>query len=252
MLAPYKAWQEYSEDTEALIHLTHEGFRHVSLRPQTLHLLGYTDEEIQPDRWKAGKAEGEIRAGFPTLHAHALLGLWGAFERFVEDTFTALIVAQPELLEGERFARIKLSMRAALASGEERAQAVLYEITRNTSGPKKLGVNQFEDLLDHLSLSGEVPENVKDSVFAAQQVRHVWAHRGGVADAQFVGRYPTRAQVGEKLMIDISEFSRYMHGLHMYGLVIVNRYLKEIDEPPVLKECRGYEGTWESIGLSGK
>lgn len=247
LLEPYKAWGEYSDGTEALVHLTHEGFRHVSMHPELQELLGYSDEEIVGNKRKAAIANVEIEAGFPTLHAHALLGLWGAFERLVEDIFVALIAAKPELLEGERFAKIKLPMRAALSSGEERAQAVLYEVTRNSSAPKKLGVNQFEDVLDYVSLSGVVPENVKDSVFTAQQVRHVWAHRGGTADAQFVERCPARAKVGEKLMMDMAEFSRYMHGLHMYGWIIMSRYLESLGERVIKRECVGYEGTWAMI-----
>lgn len=247
LLEPYKAWGEYSDATEALVHLTHEGFRHVSIHPELRRLLGYTDEEIEGDKRKAAIANREIEAGFPTLHAHALLGLWGAFERLVEDIFVALIATRPDMLEGERFTKVKLPMRAALSSGEERANAVLYEVTRNAAAPKKLGVNQFEDLLAYVSLSGVVPENVKDSVFVAQQVRHVWAHRGGTADAQFVERCPDRAKVGEKLMMGMAEFSRYMHGLHMYGWIIMSRHLESLGEPVIRRECTGYEGTWALI-----
>jgi hypothetical protein len=201
-------------------------------------------------QWKADVAEVEAQAGFPTLHAHALLGLWGAFERLVEDTFVALIVDQPELLESEPFAKVKLPMKAALSSGEERAQAVLYEVTRNAGADKKLGVNQFENVLKYVGMADVVPEKVSDSVFAAQQVRHVWAHRGGTADVQFVERCPKRANVGEKLMIEFEEFAHHMHGLHMYGWVIMNRHLKKIGEALVLNECHGYRGTWASIGVS--
>ncbi|WP_445278017.1 hypothetical protein, partial [Streptomyces sp. DSM 41033] len=108
-------------------------------------------------------------------------------------------------------------------------------------------MNQFEDVLAYVSLSGVVPENVKDSVFVAQQVRHVWAHRGGSADAQFVERCPGRAKIGEKLMMDIAEFSRYMHGLHMYGWIIMSRYLESLGERVIKRECIGYEGTWAMI-----
>ncbi|SIM00928.1 Uncharacterised protein [Mycobacteroides abscessus subsp. abscessus] len=247
---PFRAWIEYSEGTEDLIHLTHEGYRHVTLHPKTMEILGFSEEQIAGEKWKAARANKEVEAGFPTLHAHALLGLWGAFERFIEDVFVAAIVDAPESLEGERFAKLKLPLKVALSSGEERARGILLEISRSTGSDSKTGINQFESTLDYVGLSGVTPPNVKDAVFKAQQVRHVWAHRGGVADAQFVDRCPGRADIGDKLMMNMGEFGTYMHGLHMYGMLIINRHLANVSEPLVLSECRGYEGTWAQIGWS--
>ncbi|MBB4134066.1 hypothetical protein [Gordonia humi] len=116
LMEPYQTWLEYSEGTEALVHLTHEGYWHISRYPETLHALGYSEEETAGHRWKADTAAVEANEGFPTLHAHALLGLWGAFERLVEDTFVALIVDQPELLESEQFAKVKL-IRPGISGG---------------------------------------------------------------------------------------------------------------------------------------
>lgn len=248
MADPYRAWLDYSEGTEDLIHLTHEGYRHVSLHPQIMEAAGFSEEEVSSGKWKALRAEKEISAGFPTLHAHALLGLWGAFERFIEDVFVAAIVDAPESLEGERFAKLKLPLKVALSSGEERARGILFEISRSTGSDSKTGINQFENILNYVGISGVTPANVKDAVFKAQQVRHVWAHRGGVADAQFVDRCPGRASVGDKLMMDIGEFGTYMHGLHMYAILIVNRHLLSCGKPLALSECVGYEGTWVQIG----
>ncbi|ORB46770.1 hypothetical protein BST43_26555 [Mycobacteroides saopaulense] len=248
MADPYRSWTDYSEGTEDLIHLTHEGYRHLSFYPQIMNLAGLTEEEMSSGKWKASRADKEIEAGFPTLHAHALLGLWGAFERFIEDVFVAAIVDAPEILGGEMFAKLKLPLKVALSSGEERARGIMLEISRAAGSDSKTGINQFENILNYVGLSGVTPPNVRDAVFNAQQVRHVWAHRGGVADEQFVGRCPSRAKVGDKLMIDIGEFGIYMHGLHMYGILIMNRHLLNLGEPLVLSECEGYKGTWVQIG----
>ncbi len=245
LLGPYNSWLEYSEGTEALIHLTHEGYRHVMLYPQTMELLGFSEKEIAADKWKSERAEKERAAGFPTLHAHALLGLWGAFERLVEDIFVAAIVDAPELLEMGKCANLKLPLKVALSAGEDRANAVLREVVRATGSDLKAGINQFENILEYVSLGGPTPDNVITAVFSAQQIRHVWAHRGGVADAKFVDKCPGRAAVGDKLLIDIGEFSRLMHGLHMYGWTIMNRHLRNTGYPPAFKECSGYEGTWD-------
>ncbi|KIM15294.1 hypothetical protein QV65_24575 [Rhodococcus erythropolis] len=86
-----------------------------------------------------------------------------------------------------------------------------------------------------------MPAKIKNAVFRAQQIRHVWAHRGGTADATFVARCPDRAGIGDKLNMDATEFLHLMHGLHMYGWVIVNRHLRNIGEKPVTAACHGYE-----------
>lgn len=237
----FNTWVRYCEGTEALVHLTHDGLANTINLPEIYRIIGMEDARITQAEWKAEQAKKEIDAGFATLHAHSLLGLWGALECLIEDIFKASIRADMSLLTSSAFSKIKLPLDILFGPDGAREEAVLLELVRSTSSEKSVGITQFERILNPIGLGGEVPMKIKDAVFRAQQIRHVWAHRGGIADAAFVARCPDRAQIGDKLTMDSTEFLHLMHGLHMYGWVIANRHLRSIGEKQVAVACHGYK-----------
>lgn len=84
----FQTWLQYAEAAEDLVHLTHEGLSQALRAPELFRILEMSDAEIKRAKWKAGRARREVDAGFPTLHAHSLLGLCGALECFVERTYS--------------------------------------------------------------------------------------------------------------------------------------------------------------------
>lgn len=250
LVGPYKNWLTYQEGTESLIDLTYTGFGRALGIPKVQRIFDIEQDQIERAEQDAERAKKEIDAGFPTLHAHSLLGIWGAFECLVEDVFKATIKADPSLLSGEAFAKIKLPLDILFASDDDRAEAVLSELTRATSSEKSVGITQFERILKPINLGGPVPARVKDAVFLAQQIRHVWAHRGGIADATFVARCPGRAQVGARIDMGMKEFFHLSNGLGIYSFVILNRQFKNVGTPFVIAESPGYEGVFEEVGMT--
>lgn len=204
---------------------------------------------IEEAKGKASYARRESEAGFPIVHAHALLGLWGALECLVEDLFLASLESDPSILGEEPFRKIRLPVgMLLLASDDDRLKAILNEASRASETDLALGVSRFERLLRMVHADGRVPSRIKESMFQAQQIRNVWAHRGGYADARFVERCPQLGfSVGQRIDLDPSNFLRYMHGFHMYGLVIMNRYLALHGRERVHRECVGYEGVWREL-----
>lgn len=244
----FGTWLEYSEQTEILVHITHEGFMRVQRVPEILQIIHGALQDSDPEgiahaERTATLSKKESEAGFPTLHAHSLLGLWGAFECFVEDLFVAMLEIDSSHLSGAAFSKVKLPVALLEASGHDRCRAILNEATRATDADLAVGVSKFERLLRMVGLGGEVPNAIKSAVFQSQQIRNVWAHRGGVADERFVDRCPNLGyNVGEKVNMGAARFLPLMHGLHMYGVVIFNRYQATRGRDPVLVECVGYEG----------
>ncbi|KIM15295.1 hypothetical protein QV65_24580 [Rhodococcus erythropolis] len=92
---PIHNWGQYSEGTEVLVHLTHDGFVSTVNTPEIYRALEMDEAMIEHAEWKAAHAQKEIDAGFSTLHAHSLLGLWGAFECLIEDIFKEAIMLIP-------------------------------------------------------------------------------------------------------------------------------------------------------------
>jgi hypothetical protein len=173
----------------------------------------------------------------------------GAFECFVEDLFTATLEAQPELLTSDAFAKVKLPV-AMMVGGEQRdrLQAVLSEVTRASSSDLAQGVSKFERVLAPVGLGGIVPKLIRDAIYEAQQIRNVWAHRGGMADERFVKRCPHLGfDVGETVSLDAPTFLHLMHGLHMYAKVILNRAHDKLGVGRSPGDCVGYEGCMAEV-----
>ncbi|WP_138842656.1 hypothetical protein [Rhodococcus pyridinivorans] len=240
---------DYYESTEALVELTYRGFQLTTDMPDIVRILKLGEAKGKEAAESAVPAQKEIDADFATLHAHSLLGLWGAFECFVEDVFKASIVDNSTLLLEEPFKKMKLPVDVFFTTESEFAEIVLTELGR-TGSEKKIGVTQFEQILKTVHLDGAVPERVKDAVFLAQQIRHVWAHRGGTADSLFVSRFESRAEIGDKLNIGQDEFWRLARGLLMYSVVIMNRHFKRAGVKLMSHEQAGYEGVLAEVGLS--
>lgn len=244
----FDTWAEYSEETEILVHVTHEGFFRVQSLPEILRILRGALRESDAEglaraERTASLSKRESDAGFPTLHAHSLLGLWGSFECFVEDLFVAMLEDDPSHLSDAAFSKVKLPVALLSGSEHDRYRAILYEASRVTDADLAIGVTKFERLLRMVGLGGEVPDSIKEAVFQSQQIRNVWAHCGGIADARFVARCPNLGfSDGEKVNMRADTFLPLMHGLHMYGVVIFNRYQATRGRDEVFVECAGYKG----------
>ena len=245
------AWASYSESTESLVHLSHEGLSHQVSLPAVLRSSGADedDEALRHAEHCAKYARREVESGFATLHAHALLGLWGALECLVEDLFVAALRREPALLAGEAFIKIKLPVSTLVAQDEEdRLRALLTEVGRWSGAEFAQGVTKFERILTSVGLHGPVPSAIRDAVYAAQKIRNVWAHRGGVADPKFVDACPHLGfAAGETVAMPTATFLHLMHGLHMYGFVISFRIAAVQGATLVPFECIGYEGVLDGM-----
>ena len=107
-------------------------------------------------------AKEESGKGFPLLHSHTLVALWGAFEAAVEDTIVKILLSEPERLKAQAFARIKISLADFHASDAEgRVRFLIAELSRNQGPTRRQGVDGFEFLLGLLGLSGPVRDELK-------------------------------------------------------------------------------------------
>jgi hypothetical protein len=249
--AAAKRWQDYTEAGENLLHLTHEGLTTALELPELLRATGAEPARVRHAEWKADRARVEVETDFPTLHAHSLLGLFGAFESFVEDVVIGTLRTRPSLLGNDKFTNIKLPVSTLLlADAESQARAVIDEVARHSKSDLAVGIGKFEKLLAFVELDGQVPEKIRTAVFQAQQVRNVWAHRGGLADERFVQRCGSLGfQVDQRVNLSTEAFLPLMHGMHMYAIVILNRCLQTLEMPELQLECHGYKGILAEIGV---
>lgn len=190
-----------------------------------------------------------MASGFAILHAHSLLGLWGALECYVDDILRFGIEYFPELLSGDAFIKVKVSVSVIVDPDVNPIDVIALELGRQTKADLNQGIGRFECVLKPVNLDGAVPKVVVDAVYEAQQIRNVWAHRGGVADARFVEKCSQlKPVIGERFDLSVADYERLSNGLEAYGLIIINRILKALDRSDrIIKDPKGYEGVLESL-----
>lgn len=229
-VAAMENWRSYIESTRTLVTLTYEGLNFAQVMPGVSELLEVDAEKVEALRDKALKATEHIEQGFSILHAHSLLGLWGALECFVEDIFKARLLSDPTLLAHTKFAKLKLPVEVFLLSDADRVTAIATEFTRHTSADLGHGISRFERLLEPVNLDGEVSREIRDAIYEAQQIRNVWAHRAGIADTRFCESCPNfSVSVGEKVSVSKEKFDHLVQSIEEYGFLIIKRLLERLN-----------------------
>jgi hypothetical protein len=187
------------------------------------------NRRIAEAKERAAFAKRENDEGFPLLCAHSLVGLWGAFEAAFEDFLAAWLVAHPANLADAEPIRLRVSAGDLLVMSEQdRVRLVLAELIRSQSVESRMGISRFERVLGRVGLSDEVSETVKRQIFEMQQVRHLWAHRGGRPDEAFRSRCPwMHPDSSGKIRVDMRRLNDYGAATVRYAIEVENRALRQ-------------------------
>lgn len=173
----------------------------------------------------AAVAERVRSADFALLHANSLVGVWGATEAVIEDLAVIWVSAQEDAHSLPAFAKMKLPVGDML--GRDRlgqAKALIGELQRQERSEARLGAGQFEAVLDAIGLGGAVDEDMRRDLLAAQQTRHLVAHRNGVADERFVSRCPWLGiKAGETADVSSTAFAAYVRACGGYVQTVSDR-----------------------------
>ncbi|MFF0157613.1 hypothetical protein ACFYRY_08755 [Streptomyces sp. NPDC005263] len=223
---PFGRLSAYIEEMGNLASMTHKGAHMVSTHPEIMEILeGFDDDVYNEAKTHAEFAKKEMENGFPLLHAHSLMGLWGALEAAVEDLVISWVSMFPELLANSAFAKVKVPLAEFQAmSDEDRTRFLVNEVQRDLKVDLRGGVSRFEALLGAVGLDGRVDKRVKQALYDLQNVRNVWAHRGGVADRKMAKNCPHLPYTeGQRVAIDKEELNRYMQAVSLYCMTIIYR-----------------------------
>ena len=148
-------------------------------------------------------ARAEVQDGFQRLQFQTLMSMWGALEVLVEDLFVARISERPGLLDRGEFQKLRIPFAEFLALDEESRLRRLYQLfLANLSTDNRIGVQRFEYVLKCLDLPGSVDPDVAEAIFEMHQLRNLYAHQAGRADARFcAGRLGGGYQIGKLVFV---------------------------------------------------
>lgn len=234
----YERFREYINDAMALYSLTREGAARIRSMPDVIDLL---EQAVQPindpnklelDRQRRDAlqqaAEQAVKAqatDFALLHAHSLMGLWGALEAAIEDLVCTRLMENPELLTGAVFSRLKLPVSALAMSDWDRARTIVYALQKDLATEASIGAGQFDKLLRAVDIDGGHSARVRRNFVLAQQYRHLVAHRGGRADQKFMKACPqVNVALGERVHLSSSDFNEIVIAIGIYTVTVMNRY----------------------------
>lgn len=182
-------------------------------------------ERVERTREWASAAQVAIDSDFALLNGHSLMGSWGALEAMVEDVCVLWTAHSGAIHSQAAFSRIKVTAVDFLGLSE-RDQIVLLlgELRRSIASDLKPGVGQFESVLDSIGLGGSVDDDVRRSLFYAQQLRNLVAHRGGVADKRFVNACAALDyDINEKVSISTDQYFHMVDAMQAYAVTLAER-----------------------------
>src|SRR5207249_1147639 len=115
-------------------------------------------------------------------------------------------------------------------SEEDRFDFAANELDRQRA--QGAGITRFESLLDPVGLSGSYNSVLGQNLYEMQQIRNVFAHKRGEADARFVSLCQhLRYRVGDRLHIDSVTWSDFTMTTVAYAEVILRRMREELGLP---------------------
>jgi hypothetical protein len=187
---------------------------------------------IEESKQLAELAQNEIDNEFPLLHAHAIVGIWGALEACIDDLIVSVLVHDANARSDEVFTKVKVSITELEdLESEERMRIVLEEAKRLVRAEQRIGINTFEMILATVDLSGDVLEDTRRDMIELQQLRHVFVHRGGIADRKLLRYCPwLNVTPGTKIMLKRKDYERFARAVVNYAKAVIKRVTKKYSE----------------------
>jgi hypothetical protein len=232
---PFYRFLDYFENEQRLIWLAATGIQQVVRAAgiaETLygvrHLLDRDPESeakhLSSALEAAEMATIEVEADFPLLHAHSLMGVWGALEALIDDLVLVWLTHRPSLMRTEEFSAVRIPLALFQAmTVRERVEFLVDQIPRSAGVGG--GFPRFELLLSRIDLGGPIEDGLRRSLIEAHQVRNVYAHRGGLADQRAIAACPW--QTGWKpdgvIRVGHADYERYVAAIHDYVLLLIER-----------------------------
>jgi hypothetical protein len=243
--APFDRFFDYTKQAHRLFHLAVHGIHILTTQDKLVEALVAYDNvvrsqdaaegpsaevlsdaaEMEAAREEAVFARMEVESDFRRLRVHSLLDQWGALEVLVEDVIVAWLRNMPELLGSDEVARVRIPFgEFQQLDDDQRYKLLAQELTRDKKANLKAGATRFEMMLALVGLDGGVGDALRQDLWEANQVRNVFAHRGGLADRQLLKACPwISVRAGEPVPLGAAESNRYELAVIDYAMAIFIR-----------------------------
>jgi hypothetical protein len=231
---PLQGFLDYWKESTDLLHATMRGISTLRAMPkiQAILMKVKDSQESEEENKKLAQtkdvaefAKRECELGFPLMHAHTVVGCWGAIETTVEDVVVGILMNEPEVLRSDTFSRIRIPLAEfEVLDKEQRMRVLITELSRNSAGGRKQGLAGFEAILASVHLDGAVDETIKKTIWEMHHVRNVIVHRGSLADKRLVDNCPWMdLKIAKKVTVSHQMLAQYGEALARYIVLLLKR-----------------------------
>jgi len=231
---PFHRFKAYIDQESQLLRLATAGISALVASEKLVTALARLDkalgdgrdsrQEVREARARARLARAEVKKGFPLLHGHSLVGVWGALETLVDDVALAWLTHRRKFLEDSDLATVRVPIATFVRmTRAERLEHLLDQVPRRPGVGG--GLPRLEELLSKVGLAGPLDEDVRRTLIEAHQARNLFAHRGGVVDRKAASACPWRKdwKIGEPLPMNVREYTRMTRALDAYVAELIYR-----------------------------
>lgn len=229
-------FDNYLEESQRLGHVVRISSRGISMLrgvPKITQVLMKVEEDDSPEssaslenaKIEAELAQHEVDAGFPVLHAWAIVGLWAILETLIRTFVAEWLKHKRTAWQVEPIKRLRIRLGQYESIPKKQKYMFVTELLEKELGAGlKSGVTRFEALLEPFGLSGDVPDNIRQIIYEFGQVRNAIAHRGFKKDRQLLDACPwIGGQIGSDLHVSAEMFTKYQQAAQVYVVLIVCR-----------------------------
>jgi hypothetical protein len=242
---PIRTFTTYVNDERDLIELSRvsvEMLRAENTASDELHEAAETLTRAVSAAELVERARVESQGDHPLLHGHSLVAIWSAFEVMVGDVLDAWLMWWPP---GRALAEEVVAVPWLTGqTPEEWTAAVRQALDRKyqstNRNPRSLRrVDYYEWLLRAVGLGADPQDahiRLSENLWEMQQIRNVFAHRRGVADARLVRNSPTLPfKAGQQIRIDRRVWSDFLVTTVLYADMLTRRMKRALGLPERLR-----------------
>jgi hypothetical protein len=257
---PFYRFFDYLETERRLLYLAANGIRGLVGQEKiaealhsVAHLTETPEEEAQSRletaRQMAALAKTELDADFPLLHAHSLIGVWGALESLVGEVVRGWIRHRPSILKSDAFAGVKIPLADFHRMKTADRADYLAEAIRPQDGTQR-GFQRLEGWLERIELCGPLDDALRRGLIESWEVRNVYAHRRGLADHKARDNCPWRKRewkLGQPIAVSHADYERHTMAIHDYVFELIVRAGAKFDF-----DVRTYTEQLKKFGADGR
>jgi hypothetical protein len=233
---PFIVCRRRLSDEDRYLNIVMAGFFQLQQLPELVDSID--DDELDEETRKSVQDDAdwikkEEKEGFPVLHAHAVVGIWGSIEVLSEDFAVAWLRNTRSAWNKPEITKLKILLgQYNQLREDERPRFVVQELSRAMGADLRRGVGKLTSLLSVFGLDPILGQNTKLALHELCQIRNGVVHCGGLADKKLIAECPHLGfRPGQRIRINHKLYLWYHKAANCFAERVAHQALLAVDLP---------------------